>query len=217
MIIINKIVLKHMYKSIDTNPILNDVNLELQSGTIYGFIGQNGSGKTMLFRIMAGLVRPSEGSVKYYINNNERNINDVSKGVMIENAELYPELSAFENLDCLASMNKKISKKEIKEILCRLGFDSKNHKKYCKYSLGMRHRLVFAQAVMEKPDVILLDEPTNALDEESVHLIRDMIKDEKERGAIICVASHNKEDISILCDKIFSINNHNVTKMAEME
>lgn len=202
-----------MCKSIHTNLILDDVNLELHSGAIYGFIGQNGTGKTMLFRIMAGLVRPSEGWVKYYIGDNERNIGEVGKGVMIENAELYPELSAFENLDCLASINKKISKREIKEILYRLGFDPKDHKKYSKYSLGMRHRLVFAQAVMEKPDVILLDEPTNALDEEGVNLVRNMIKEEKDRGAIICVSSHNKEDISILCDEIFSIYDYKVTKI----
>lgn len=207
---INRMVVKHMYKSIHKNQILSDVNLELKSGTIYGFIGQNGSGKTMLFRIMAGLVKPTEGYLKYYINNVERNVDMVSKGVMIENAELYPELTAYENLDCLASVNKKITKKEIKEILYRFGFDPKEHKKYNKYSLGMRQRLVFAQAVMEKPDVILLDEPTNALDEESINLIRNMIKKERERGAIVCVASHNKEDISILCDEIFSIHNHKV-------
>lgn len=202
----NRIEVQNLYKEIDGVTILSDVSLHLESGNIYGFVGKNGSGKTMLFRAIAGLIKPSKGKIIY---------NSVpftwgeklplSMGLMIENAGLYLDLSAFENLSFLASIQKKVTTEQIKQVISLVGLEPNDKRKIKKYSLGMKQRLTFAQAIMEKPDLLLLDEPTNALDESGVKLIRDIIFAEKERGAIICMASHNATDIEVLCDKIYEM------------
>ena len=124
-------------------------------------------------------------------------------GIVIENAGLYPELTGFENLKLLAKLNKKIDDRQIKSAISRVGLDPEDKRTFKKYSLGMKQRIVIAQAIMETPDILMLDEPTNALDEEGVALMRNIVKEEKERGAMILIASHNKEDIEILTDKVF--------------
>lgn len=202
----NRIEVQNLYKEIDGVTILSDVSMHLESGNIYGFVGKNGSGKTMLFRAIAGLIKPSKGKIIY---------NSVpftwgeklplSMGLMIENAGLYLDLSAFENLSFLASIQKKVTTEQIKQVISLVGLEPNDKRKIKKYSLGMKQRLTFAQAIMEKPDLLLLDEPTNALDESGVKLIRDIIFAEKERGAIICMASHNATDIEVLCDKIYEM------------
>lgn len=202
----NTIEIKELSKEIEGISILKDVSLFMEQGKIYGFVGKNGSGKTMLFRMIAGLVKSNGGSILY--NGQKVEFGEkipISMGIIIENAGMYPEFSGFENLEFLASIHKKVSKTQIKETIERVGLNPKDKRKIKKYSLGMKQRITLAQAIMEKPDLLLLDEPTNALDTEGVGQIRQIIKEEKKRGAIICLASHNAEDIEILCDEIYQI------------
>lgn len=198
--------LSSIEKKIEDNMVLKDINIELESGNIYGFVGKNGSGKTMLFRMIAGLIKPDAGQIlidERSVKFNEENL--LSIGLIIENAGLYKEFTARENLKLLASIRGVIGDDEIDAAIRKVGLDPKDKRKVGKYSLGMRQRLLFAQAVMESPDVLLLDEPTNALDKEGINMIRELILKERDRGALICLASHNEADISMLCDKIFKM------------
>lgn len=193
-------------KSIKNNQILSDIHLNLEQGVVYGFVGRNGSGKTMLFRALSGLMKIDSGEIIY---KNKRLHKDMpvlpNLGITIENAGLYPEFTGFKNLQMLAKLNKKIGDEEIRRAIERVGLDPDDKRTFRKYSLGMKQRIIIAQAIMEAPDVIMLDEPTNSLDEDGVKLIRQVINEEKERGAMILLASHNKEDIKILADKVFYI------------
>ena len=194
-------------KKIKGKIILDNINLELVSGRIYGFVGENGSGKTMLFRAISGLMRLTSGQVSVDGQVLHKDISVLpGLGIIIENAGLYPELTGFDNLRLLAKLNGKIGKIEIEEAIKRVGLNPEDKRTFQKYSLGMKQRIVLAQAIMEKPDIILLDEPTNALDENGVKDIRRIILEEKERGALVCIASHNKEDIELLADKVFTVN-----------
>ncbi|MCD8501322.1 MAG: ABC transporter ATP-binding protein [Bacillaceae bacterium] len=195
---------KNINKKIKNNPILTDINLNLEPGVVYGFVGRNGSGKTMLFRALSGLMKIDSGEIMYQ---NEVLHKDFpilpNLGITIENAGLYPEFTGFKNLQLLAKLKKKIGDEEIKEAIKRVGLDPNDKRTYKKYSLGMKQRIVLAQAIMERPDIIMLDEPTNSLDESGVSLIRQVITEEKQRGATILLASHNKEDIDLLADQVF--------------
>ncbi len=191
-------------KTIKGNVILRDVNLSLEKGIIYGFVGRNGSGKTMLFRALSGLMRVDSGKVVYQGKELHKDMSTLpSLGMVLENAGLYPEFTGRKNLQLLAKLNQKVGDAEIVESIERVGLDPYDKRTFRKYSLGMKQRIVIAQAIMEKPDVIMLDEPTNALDEGGVDEIRKIILAEKARGALILLASHNKEDISLLADKVF--------------
>jgi ABC-2 type transport system ATP-binding protein len=212
----NTIELNNVSKSIDGNEVLQNINLRLESGKIYGFIGKNGSGKTMLFRVIAGLMRAGSGSLS--INGNEYIYNSkypLTMGIIIENAGMYKEFTGRDNLKFLASIRKTIGEQEIDEAITKVGLDPKDKRTIKKYSLGMRQRIIFAQAIMEKPDLLLLDEPTNALDKDGVELIRQLILEEKNRGAIVCLASHNEEDISTLCDEIYRMEFGKIRGMSE--
>ena len=157
-----------------------------------------------LFRAISGLIRPDRGKIFWngqYIKDSLQGV--LRLGLVLENIGLHPDLSAQENLAYLAKINCYITKKEAIQTLSRVGLDPKNKKKVKTYSLGMRQKLVIAQAVMEHPDLLLLDEPTNALDAQSVERVRGIIREEAERGAIVVIASHNREDIDTLCDHVF--------------
>lgn len=193
-------------KVIKGKTVLSHINLSLNSGYVYGFVGPNASGKTMLFRVLSGLISATTGIVSL----NGKILKKAfpvlpDLGILLENVSLYPELTGYENLDYLAKFNHKIDKAGIIEALQRVGLDPADKRKYGKYSLGMKQRLAIAQAVMERPGILMLDEPTNALDQDSVKLIRGLIKSEKNRGAIVLLASHNKEDIQLLCDQTFTM------------
>ena len=199
-----KLIAENVTKKIKDKIILNKINLTLESGTVYGFVGRNGSGKTMLFRALSGLMKIDEGTISF----NEKILHKdmavlPNMGIVLENAGLYPEYTGFKNLKLLAKINNKISDEEIKNAITRVGLDPKDKRTFRKYSLGMKERIVIAQAIMEKPDIIFLDEPTNGLDENGVEDIRKIISEEKQRGVIVLLASHNKDDIRLLADKVY--------------
>lgn len=211
-----ELVVNNINKKIRKNVILSDVSLRLKSGNIYGFVGRNGSGKTMLFRALSGLMKIDSGSIDWDGKILHKDLSVLPNlGLVIENAGLYPNLTGMQNLAYLAGLNKKIGKDEMIQAISRVGLDPQDKRVYGKYSLGMKQRLAIAQAIMEKPDIIMLDEPTNALDEAGVEEIRKVILEEKERGALILVASHNKEDIRVLVDELYRIESGQVTRQEE--
>ena len=200
----DKIIIKNASRDIKGVRVLDNINLELDRGGIYGFIGSNGSGKTMLFRAICGLIKLTEGEIEVLSKKIRKDISfPESLGVIIESIGFWDEYTGFENLYLLSRIKKIIGKKEIMETLTRVGLNPKDKRTYKKYSLGMKQRLGIAEAIMEKPELLVLDEPTNALDDEGVETVRNILFEEKERGATILIASHNKEDLSILCDRIF--------------
>lgn len=201
-----ELIVKDISKQIGKKKILSNVNLCMKSGMIYGFVGANGSGKTMLFRAVSGLMKISSGEIRLDEKVLHKDIAVLPNlGIIIENAGLYPEYTGLENLKLLAKLNKKINEEDIREAIKRVGLDPDDKRPFRKYSLGMKQRIVLAQAIMEKPDILLLDEPTNALDEKGINEIRNVILEEKTRGALIMIASHSKEDIILLADKVFTV------------
>lgn len=211
-----KIVVKDACKSIKGKMILQNINLTLESGRVYGFVGRNGSGKTMLFRAISGLMSLDQGMVLLDEKVLHKDMDVLpNMGIVLENAGLYPEFTGYKNLEYLARINGKIGADEIRESIERVGLLPDDKRIYKKYSLGMKQRIVIAQAIMEKPDIILLDEPTNGLDADGVELIRTLICEEKERGAIVLLASHNRDDIHLLSDQVFYISNGKICKGRE--
>ena len=208
-----ELAVNNINKAIRKKVILADVSLCLKSGNIYGFVGRNGSGKTMLFRALSGLMGIDSGSIVWGEKTLHKDFSVLpSLGIIIENAGLYPNLTGVQNLTYLAGLTKRIGQEEIIHAVTRVGLNPYDKRVYGKYSLGMKQRLAIAQAIMEKPDVIMLDEPTNALDETGVAEIRKVILEEKERGALILVASHNKEDIQVLADEWYRVENGQVIR-----
>ncbi|KAA5806341.1 ATP-binding cassette domain-containing protein [Thermoanaerobacterium thermosaccharolyticum] len=201
----------NLSKNIGQNEILKSINLNLEKGTIYGFFGRNGSGKTMLFRALCGLIKPTSGTIT--INNKvlHRDISfPESIGVIIESPGFWDHYTGFENLKVLSSIKNIIGDEDIRKSIKRVGLDPDDRRIYKKYSLGMKQRLAIAQAIMERPDIIILDEPTNSLDENGVQLVREILLEEKKRGALILIASHNKDDIDILSDVKYKVDDGSV-------
>lgn len=198
--------LKNVTKRIKENTVLDNVSYTFKSGFVYGLYGQNGSGKTMLLRAISGLINLDSGSI--FIDGEK--LHDKIEfppetGIVIENMELLPECSAKRNLQMLAKIKNIADEKDIIFSLERVGLDPDSDKKVKKFSLGMKQRLNIAQAIFENQKIILLDEPTNALDEDAVQLIYKIIREEKSRGATIIVATHHKEDLKEVCDVILKI------------
>lgn len=198
--------LQNVTKRIKENTVLDNVSYTFKSGFVYGLYGQNGSGKTMLLRAISGLINLDSGSI--FIDGEK--LHDKIEfppetGIVIENMELLPECSAKRNLQMLAKIKNIADEKDIIFSLERVGLDPDSDKKVKQFSLGMKQRLNIAQAIFENQKIILLDEPTNALDEEAVQLIYKIIREEKSRGATIIVATHHKEDLKEVCDVILKI------------
>lgn len=196
-----KVEISHISKTLRGAKVLDDVSLTLESGNIYGLMGENGSGKTMLMRTVCGLVRPDRGTVTF--DGQDRKTAKPVLGVMIENTALYPDLTGMENLGLFASILRIADKNAQAEAMERVGLDPKDRRTYRKYSLGMKQRLLLAQAIMEKPQVLLLDEPTNAIDAEGVALTHEIMRQEADRGAVVLLASHISADIHDLCCKVY--------------
>lgn len=198
--------LQNVTKRIKENTVLDNVSYTFKSVFVYGLYGQNGSGKTMLLRAISGLINLDSGSI--FIDGEK--LHDKIEfppetGIVIENMELLPECSAKRNLQMLAKIKNIADEKDISFSLERVGLDPDSDKKVKKFSLGMKQRLNIAQAIFENQKIILLDEPTNALDEDAVQLIYKIIREEKSRGATIIVATHHKEDLKEVCDVILKI------------
>ena len=209
------IAINNYTKKIKKRTVLDNINLTFDKGKIYGLVGKNGCGKTMLLRGICGFITASQGEI---IINNIKVGNGKfapSFGTVIENTELYNNLTAFENLSLLSSFSKnRVDKEVINYWIKRFG-EPTSKKKYGEFSLGMRQRLSLAQAFMEQPELIVLDEPTNALDEKGIKEFHEIALEAKNDGATIIIASHSKEDIDILCDKIFCMENGKITKEFE--
>ena len=198
--------LQNVTKRIKENTVLDNVSYTFKSGFVYGLYGQNGSGKTMLLRAISGLINLDSGSI--FIDGeklNDKIVFPPETGIVIENMELLPECSAKRNLQKLAKIKNIPDEKDIIFSLERVGLDPDSDKKVKKFSLGMKQRLNIGLAIFEIQKIILLDEPTNALDEDAVQLIYKIIREEKSRGATIIVATHHKEDLKEVCDVILKI------------
>ena len=210
------IAINNYTKKIKKRTVLDNINLTFDKGKIYGLVGKNGCGKTMLLRGICGFITASQGEI---IINNIKVGNGKfapSFGTVIENTELYNNLTAFENLSLLSSFSKnRVDNEVINYWIKRFGLEPTSKKKYGEFSLGMRQRLSLAQAFMEQPELIVLDEPTNALDEKGIKEFHEIALEAKNDGATIIISSHSKEDIDILCDKIFCMENGKITKEFE--
>ena len=194
--------------------ILNDINLHLKENKIYGFVGRNGSGKSILFKGICGLLNISNGKIIIKGKEIGKDIDFYDNlGAVLDGAGFLPNLSSFDNLKLLASIRNKISDSDIKSALNKVGLDPNDKKKYKKYSLGMKQKPALAQAIMENPELLILDEPFNGLDSYSVKDIREMLIDYKKEGKTILISSHIKEDIDILCDEVYELDRGNINKL----
>lgn len=201
MIHINNLSLK-----INKDVILSDINLHVKKGKITGLVGRNGCGKTMLMKCITGFVKPTEGEVVFDGKKVGEDIDfPADTGIIIETPSFVPYYSGYKNLMELAMLKRKIGKKEVEEVLKKVGLYDARHKLVRKYSLGMRQRLGIAQALMENPETLILDEPMNGLDNECVELVRDILAQLKKQGKTILLVSHNAEDIMVLCDEIYEM------------
>ena len=195
--------IEHVTKKIKNATVLKDICLEMKGGTVYGLQGKNGSGKTMLMRAISGLIRPTSGRIVINGEQLHKNISiPRSIGLLLENPSLLPEYDASQNLKLLAKMQGGVPEEEIRQLIRDVGLEDAGHKKVEKYSLGMKQRLGIAAAILGSPDIILLDEPINAIDGEGVEEIRSLILSLKNEKRIIIVACHDKEEMNLLADEI---------------
>lgn len=193
-------------KKIGTDDVLSDITLSMEKGKIYGLQGKNGCGKSMLMRVMCGLVLPSAGEIKIDGEILGKDISfPQSAGVFIEKPGFLDSYSGFQNLAMLASIKKIVGGTEVKEVLKRVGLQDVMHKKYRKYSLGMKQKLGIAAAIMEHPDMLILDEPSNALDEKSEERLWQIVREERNRGALVVISCHAADVLEKVSDEIFKM------------
>jgi len=198
--------LTNISKTFGKQTVLQPLTMGFEEGMIHGIIGRNGSGKTVLMKMILGILQPTTGTV---IVGDKRIGKDVdfpeSAGAIIETIEFIPYMSAYQNLADIAAMRGNLSKTQIKEVLEMVGLGNVGRKHVSKFSMGMRQRLAIAQAVMESPKILILDEPMNGMDEKGVEEMRRLILARKAAGTTIILSSHNIEDIRILCDQVYRI------------
>lgn len=210
----NIIEIKKLVKKFGDTTVLNNINVSFSSGNVHGLIGRNGSGKTMLLKCICGMIPISSGSIKVSgkLIGKDIDIPD-NIGVIIETPGFLPEYNAYNNLRFLADIHGGITRDEIENAIKQVGLDPKDKKRVGKYSLGMRQRLGLAQAIMENPEILILDEPMNGLDKDGVADMRDYLMKLKSKGKTIIIASHSAEDIEILCDTVSEMDKGILTKI----
>lgn len=200
--------------TIKKQTILNNISINFEKGKIHGLIGRNGSGKTMLMKCICGFVRPTSGTIIVADKQIGKDCDfPDSIGIIIETPGFIPYYSGYKNLKLLADINKKVGKEQIKKSMVQVGLDPDLKRHVRKYSLGMRQRLGLAQAIMENPDLLILDEPMNGLDKDGVYDMRKYLLDLKEQGKTIIIASHSTEDIEVLCDTVCEMDKGMLTKI----
>lgn len=200
-------------KKIGVDDVLSAITLSMEKGKIYGLQGKNGCGKSMLMRVICGLVLPTTGRILIDGEELGKELSfPESIGVFIEKPGFLDAYSGFQNLSMLASIKKKIGGREIKDTLKRVGLEEVMHKKYKKYSLGMKQKLGIAAVIMEQPDIVILDEPANALDEKSEQRLWQIVKEEKERGALVIISCHTSEVLEEISDEIFKMDQGQITE-----
>lgn len=207
------ITVEDVTKKFGTATALDHVSITFQKGKIYGIVGRNGSGKTVLFKTIIGYLKPTSGRV--IVNGKEVGKDaDFAEniGIIIETPGFLKGYTGYKNLEYLAGIRKKIGKKEIRESMELVGLEPGSRKKVGKYSLGMRQRLGIAQAIMENPDILILDEPMNGLDNQGVEDVRAILMQLREEGKTIVLASHNKEDIELLCDEVYEMDHGRIAE-----
>lgn len=199
-----KIEVKNITKSFGKNEVIHNINVVFESGKIYGLIGRNGSGKSVFLKMLCGFYKPTTGSIIYNgVDITKNNLFPTDTRALIEHPNFLPDLTGFENLELLASIQKKISRDDIISTLKRINLYDEKDKKFSKYSLGTKQKLGIAQVLMEDPEVMIFDEPMNGVENETALKIRKIIKEEKKKGKLIIIASHIKEDIVELSDEVY--------------
>ncbi len=211
-----KIEVVNLSKSFKDNMILNNINLKFESGNIYGLTGLNGSGKSVFLKLLCGFYEPTNGTILY------DNVDIVKSRIfppntrsLIEKPSFLPNLTGFENLKLLANIQNKIDDNKIIETLKLVELESAIHKKYRNYSLGMKQKLGIAQVLMEDPQIIILDEPFNGIEETTAKKLRNVLINEKNKGKIILIATHIKDDIETLADKIYKFSDSNIFEISK--
>ena len=209
-----EIIIDHVSLQIKKAKLLQDINLKLQSGMVYGLRGRNGSGKTVLMKCICGFMKPTEGTISVDGKEIHKDMDFLpSAGIIIEEPGFFPNYSGFKNLKIIAGIQNRITDIKIREAMEMVGLDPSMKKPVGKYSLGMRQRLGIAQAMMEDPDILILDEPTNGLDEDGVEWFRQFILEQKERGKLILLASHSREDVEMLSDEVWYMEKGHLSKV----
>lgn len=203
-----RIEIDHVCKSFRKKEVLKDVSLTCQGGKIYGIVGHNGSGKTVLFKCICGFFVSSSGEIRINgkIMGKELDMLENS-GIIIEEPGFLRTWSGYHNLEFLYTIRNKRDKAYLYSVLEKVGLDPRSKMPVGKYSLGMRQRLAIGQAIMENPDILILDEPMNGLDKSGVQEMRRLFEQMKEEGKLIILASHNREDIDVLCDEVYEMEN----------
>ncbi len=208
-----KIEVKNVQKRFKKNIILDQVNVTFESGKIYGFVGRNGSGKTVLLKMICGFFTPTKGEILIDgVNIIKEKSFPKDTRALIENPKFIPDLSGLQNLKLLAKIQNKISEKEILETLEKVNLLKEKDKKFSEYSLGMKQKLGIAQVLMEDPKIIILDEPFNGIESETTKKLRDLLLEEKKRGKLILLATHIEEDLKTMVDELYEFNAGIVTK-----
>ena len=198
--------LDHVYKNYGSTEILKDISLACEKGKIYGFVGYNGSGKTVMFKCICGFFKCTKGAIYIQGKQMGKDIDMLNQaGIIIEEPGFLRKWDGYHNLEFLYTIRNKKDKDHLYAILEKVGLDPKSKKKVEKYSLGMRQRLAIAQAIMEDPDILILDEPMNGLDKDGVAEMRSLFLEMKAAGKTILLASHNREDIETLCDEVYEM------------
>lgn len=211
-----KVYVTNATKKLKGNIILDDVNLELHGGCVYGVQGPNGSGKTMLMRLIAGLIKPTSGAVYIEKQKIGRDIDfPESLGLLIENPGFLPEYTGLRNLTLLADIKGCICEDQVRNTMLDVGLNPDDKRIYRKYSLGMKQRLGIAAAIMENPDLLILDEPTNALDDHGISQLYKLIERERDRGALVILSCHDSEFLERISDEIYTVNNGKVENKAK--